>query len=389
MNSKERVRAAIAKQPVDRVPLGFYLVDHDTISRVLGRPTYLRNRVAQKIAYWEGRRDEVVESMKADITDFYKKIDCADLLTFKEGQLEGVAVPPKGFKPENPPRKIDENTYEEADGSIWKFSPDANDVALIPHFKVSDELKEYTVGEFAGRIPPAIPDPSCFEYADHLVATFGKDRYIAGFSGGLVAITLLDGTEKGLMTLALQPDEIKACNEQRVFQQNFLDDYYIRPGVDGVLTEYDMAGTNGPLVSPSMFRELCFPYYRKRIQHIKQYVPQVILHNCGNNLPIMDMLVDGGIDAYESIQTNSAMNVKALVKSYGSRLCVWGAVALEWLISGTPDDARREVRRCFEDAKDATGFILGPSHSIAFGTKYDNFMAMLDEFVKLRDRIDY
>jgi hypothetical protein len=330
MNSKERVRAAIAKQPVDRVPLGFYLVDHDTISRVIGRTTYLRNRVAQKLAYWAGRRDEVVESMKADITDFYTKIDCVDLLTFKEGQMEGVAVPPKGFRPENPPRKIDENTYEEADGSIWKFSPDANDVALIPHFKVSDGLKECTVDEFAGRTPPAIPDPSCFEYADHLIAVFGQDRYIAGFSGVLVAITMLDGTEKGLMTLALQPDEIKACNEQRVFQQNFLDEYYIRTGVDGVLTEFDMAGTNGPLVSPAMFRELCFPYYRERIQHIKQYVPQVILHNCGNNLPIMDMLVDGGIDAYESIQTNSAMSVKALIKAMATVF----ACGVQWRWNG-------------------------------------------------------
>ncbi len=32
------------------------------------------------------------------------------------------------------------------------------------------------------------------------------------------------------------------------------------------------------------------------------------------------------------------------------------------------------------------GFILGPSHSIAYGTKYENFMALLDEFVKLRDK---
>ena len=28
MNSKERVRAAIAREPVDRVPLGFYSVDY-------------------------------------------------------------------------------------------------------------------------------------------------------------------------------------------------------------------------------------------------------------------------------------------------------------------------------------------------------------------------
>jgi hypothetical protein len=34
-----------------------------------------------------------------------------------------------------------------------------------------------------------------------------------------------------------------------------------------------------------------------------------------------------------------------------------------------------------------SGFILGPSHSIAYGTKYDNFMAMLDEYVHLRERV--
>ena len=34
----------------------------------------------------------------------------------------------------------------------------------------------------------------------------------------------------------------------------------------------------------------------------------------------------------------------------------------------------------------AGGFILGPSHSIAMNTKYENFMVMLDEFVSLRDR---
>ena len=38
-----------------------------------------------------------------------------------------------------------------------------------------------------------------------------------------------------------------------------------------------------------------------------------------------------------------------------------------------------------EIAKRGGGYILGASHSIAVGAKYDNFMAMLDEFVALRD----
>lgn len=379
MNSKERVKAALEKKPADKVPLGFYTVDHDTISKVIGRPTYLRNKPGFKVAIWEGRRDEVVESMKKDIVDFYKKIDCVDLLTFKEAH----PVPPKGFKPEKPPVKIDDKTYRDKDG-VWKLEPEANDIMFIADGK-SDELREYSAEEFSDRSVEK-PDPSCFELSEHLIKHFGREKYIAGYCGGITAVTCLGGTEAGLMTMALQPDIIKACNEQMVFRQNALDRSNILPGVDGVLIEQDMAGTNGPLISPEMFRELCFPYYRRRVQNIKKHVPHVILHNCGNNLPIMDMLVEGGIDAYESIQTTSAMNIKTLAERYGERLCIWGAVSLEALISGTVSDVRRDVHRCFEEAEKAKGFILGPSHSIAFGTKYDNFMAMLDEFVKLRDR---
>ncbi|MFH1566968.1 MAG: hypothetical protein ABIL09_03145, partial [Gemmatimonadota bacterium] len=91
MNSKERVRAAIARQPVDRVPLGFYAVDHDTVSRVLGRPTFVRNKIEFQVALWEGRREELVAGLKADAVEFYRKLDCADLILPKEAPL----VPPR------------------------------------------------------------------------------------------------------------------------------------------------------------------------------------------------------------------------------------------------------------------------------------------------------
>lgn len=380
MNSKERVAAAIAKKPVDRVPLGFYAVDHDTIANVIGHPTYVRNKPGMKIAFWEGRRDEVVESMKQDIIDFYKKIDCVDLLTFKEA----CEVPPKGFKPENPPRKIDEKTYEDEKGGVWHLEPEAND--MMYHPPPSDIVKEYCVEDFADRTPTEEPDPSCFELSDALVEQFGRERYILGYPGGTMGVTHLGGIENGLMIMALQPEVVKACNDQTLFKYNVMDKYKIRPGCDGVMLENDMAGTNGPMISPGMFRDICFPYYKAKIDNIKKFVPQVVLHNCGNNLPIMDQLIEGGIDAYESIQTTSEMSVKKLADDYGDKICIWGAFALEALVSGNQDDIRKSVRQCFEDAKNASGFILGPSHSIAYGTKYDNFMAMLDEYMKLRDR---
>lgn len=381
MNSKERVTAAIDRRPVDKVPLGLYLIDHDTIEAIIGRPTYIRNRPAYQLGLWEGRRDEMAESMKQDVTDLFRKLDCVDLLTFKEAQL----LPPKGYAPEDPPRKTAEGIYEDSRGNVWMVEPESNSVKRVKQPKNEAAPRQYTVEDFADRTPPEPPDESCFELFDHLIAEFGADRYIAGYTAGITALTFLGGMEEGMMRLALEPEGVKACNEQRVFRQNALDRYYIRPGIAGAFMESDFGGTQGPLVSPEMFRDLAHPYMTRRIQHVKQFVSQVSFHSCGSTVVLMDMFLDAGIDCYESIQTNAkGMDLPNLIRRFGDRLCIWGAVPLEVLNQGTPEDARREVRKCLAQGREAPGFILGPSHSIAFGTKYDNFMAMLDEFEKHR-----
>jgi uroporphyrinogen decarboxylase len=168
--------------------------------------------------------------------------------------------------------------------------------------------------------------------------------------------------------------------------QNQLDQYHIRPGSPGVLMEQDMAGSNGPLVSPDLFRRMALPFLRERVQRVKQRVGQVIFHNCGNNIPLMDMLADCGIDCYQSLQTTAGMEVGRLKAEFGDRMCFWGGVPVELLIDGTPGQVRDAVRQALERGAPGGGFILGPSHSVAMNTKYENFMAMLDEFVRLRDR---
>lgn len=379
MNSRERVQAAIARQPVDQVPLGFYAVDHDTVERVLGRPTYVRNKIAIQVALWEGRRDEVAASLKTDTVEFYRKIDCADLLLPKEAQL----LPPKDYTPERP-KRLDENRWEDRHGRIYQAVPFANEIQCV--YDPQRGKHQFSVADFAE--PPEItpPDPSVFEVLDYVMAELGDQRYVASTTGGVTALTLLGDQETGLMMYALQPEVILAANRRSVALQNALDPFYIRPGAPGVLMEQDMAGTKGPLISPRMFRELCLPFLRERIQHVKQFVPQVIFHNCGNNLPYMDMLIDAGIDCYQSLQTTAGMEVGRLKALYGDRLAFWGGVPVELLIEGTPDEVRAAVRTAMERGAPGGGFILGPSHSVAKNTRYENFMAMLDEFVRLRDK---
>jgi uroporphyrinogen decarboxylase len=82
------------------------------------------------------------------------------------------------------------------------------------------------------------------------------------------------------------------------------------------------------------------------------------------------------------------MELSGLKRDFGDRLTFWGGIALEVLLTGTPEDCRAMVRRTLERCAPGGGFILGPSHSIAKGTPYDNFMAVLDEYVRLRDRFN-
>ncbi len=379
MTSKERVKATIARETVDRVPLGFYAVDYDIIEAVIGRPTYVRNKIEIQIALWEGRREEVADSFKKDTVEFYRKIDCADVILPKEAPL----LPPVDYDPD-PPRKIGDDRWEDRNGRIYQAARNANEIQCV-HDPVKGE-RTFSLADFEGSPEAPEPDPSIFEACDYVIQELGEERYVASTTGGFTALTLLGGTENGLMMHLLQPDVVVAANRRSVATQNQNDASHIRPGVTGVLMEQDMAGSNGPLISPEMFREMCLPYMAERIGRVKEQVDQVIFHNCGNNFPLMEMFIDTGIDCYQSLQTTAGMEVGKLKELYGDRLCFWGGVAVEVLITGTPEDVRQEVRTAMERGAPGGGFILGPSHSVAKNTTYENFMAMLDEFVALRDR---
>jgi uroporphyrinogen-III decarboxylase len=379
MNSRERVEAAIAKREVDRVPLGFYAVDHDTVERVIGHPTYVRNKIDITVALWEGRRSEVAESLKEDTVDFYRRIDCADLLLPKEAQI----LPPADYEPA-PPRRIGDDRWEDRNGRVYQAVRHVNEIQCI--HDPTRGTQAYSIEQFQQPVELRPPDPSVFEVLDHVIEQLGEERYVASTTGGITALTLLGGTENGLVMLALEPDTVAAANRQSVTRQNALDAYYIRPGAAGVLMEQDMAGSNGPLISPAMFEEQCYPYLAERIANVKRHTGQVIFHNCGNNIPLMQMFIDAGIDCYQSLQTTAGMEVGRLKKEFGDRLAFWGGVPVELLIGGTVEETRNAVRTAMERGAPGGGFILGPSHSVAMNTRYDNFRAMLDEFVALRDR---
>jgi len=389
VTSKERVQAVLQGHLPDKVPWGEWAVDFDTVEKIVGHETFYRAKAKSQIAFWEGRRDEVVQSWIEDGIDFYRKMDCFDIINI--GAPASGLAPRKGHRP-GKPRKIDETTWEFGNGMVMKYSEITADLTIIHDPSVGK--KQYSAADFDREPEIEAPDPSCFEVIDADIAEFGRERFLMGPAGDEVGILILGGNFElggggfayGLMQYIENPDTVKAAISYETRKNNMLDAHLIRRGQDAVAWGQDFASSQGTFISPAMFREFALPAIKARVKnvHEKHGIP-VFKHACGNNTAILDMFAEAGYDVYQSIQASAGMDLGKIKAGYGRNFACMGGIRVETLVSGTPQQVEEEVDYAMDHYKQGGRWIFGSSHSIAVGTKYDNFRAMVDEFVKRRD----
>ena len=376
MTSKERVSAALEGRIPDRVPYAEFAVDFDTVERVLGHETFLRAKAKSQIAFWEGRRDEVAASWLEDHIALQQELPL-DIVTFPMATWE---MPPETDEP--PPRRLDAVTWEDRQGRIYRLSEATQDITCV-HDPVRD-AHVFTAAEFEKDPEPLRRDERSWKILDAVIQRFKREKFICGPSGGSVGIVLLGGMERGLFELGANPGAVREATRYLVRQQNAADADFIHPDSDAVMWAEDLGYKTGPLIGPAMFRDIFLEANKERARNVKdRYGKKILKHCCGNINLLMDFFVEIGFDAYQSIQPTAGMDICRLKKDYGDRITLWGGVAVENLVGGAPDDVRADVRRAMACAKPGGRFILGSSHSVAVGTKYDNFMALLDEHSKL------
>jgi hypothetical protein len=376
MTSKERVRLTLEGSIPDRVPWGEFAVDFDTVEKIIGHETYLRAKAKSRLAFWEGRHAEVAESYFKDHIELHRKLDL-DIVTFPMATWE---IPPETDEP--PPRKVGDSTWEDGFGRVYRYSPQAEDIICV-HDPV-EEARRYSLEDFKAKPPTPRRDPRSWQILDGVIQELKDEKFICGPSGGIIGIVFLGGFEKGAKEIILNPALVEAATSYFLEEQNQADDVLVHPESDAVLVAYDFGHKTGPFIGPDTFRRFFLEPNKARTARLhRKFGKKVILHSCGNVRTYLDFFVEIGFDAYQTVQGSAGMDICEIKKSHGGRLALWGGVALESLISGTVEDVRREVRRAINCAKSGARFILGTSHSVAVGSRYDNFMAMLDEYRKL------
>jgi hypothetical protein len=376
MNSKQRVLATLAGEMPDRVPIGEFAVDFDTVERLLGHETYLRAKAKSQIAFWEGRHDEVAESYLKDHIALHEKLDL-DIVTFPAATWR---IPPPTDDP--PPRRINSDTWEDKFGRVYRYSAASEDITCIRDPVADAEI--FTIEQFEQPPQPPPCDARSWYILHTVIRRFKDEKFICGPSGGEIGILLLGGLTRGCRRLARQPEVVRAATQRMLEEQNLADEELVHRDSDGVLWDQDFAYNAGPFISPAMFRDFFLEANRQRVTRLhEQFGKKVLKHCCGNIRALQGFFLEMGYDAYQSIQASAGMDLAALKGELGSRMTLWGGVAVEHLIAGTPDDLRADVGRAMACGKPGGRFILGASHSIAVGTRYDNYMAMLDEYNRL------
>jgi uroporphyrinogen-III decarboxylase len=381
MNSKERMLAVFTGKLPDKVPTGELGIDYPITEAVLGHRTFYRAKLNEKKALWAGRRDEVVTSQKQDLAALVQKLNwdfVPVFFTYAAGHSYA------------PVEMIDPSTWLDAFGRTWKYSDITEDILCTDMPGMDDAAIDALQKPFA-------PDESELELVRYIVQTLGESHFIVGrtsielrdaepFIGGAPADGTFPEAYGGLMmnmvdfSLRMMDDKpfiqrLLAASTERSIQ---VAQRLIQAGVDAIVMDTDYCHQKGPWVSPAAFREIVFPLLKKQVDAIHAAGAYAIKHTDGNIWPILDMLVDAGIDGLHGIQPSAGVSLKGLKERYGSQLVLFGAMEGNHLINDQPAAIKNLVRDQIAEAGQNGRYVLTSSNSIQFGTPTQNYLAMLE-----------
>lgn len=341
MNSKERVRHALRKEPVDRPPvfMWFHPRTRDLLAGMLEIPP-----------------GDVSEAFGDDVRQAWVNNNHA---------MEGIV------------HDRDGEGHTDYWGIEWVKEGAFNQIVGFPLAGASkEEVLTY-----------AFPTGRVDELLDLLrPAAELKDRYFIGCDVSPCVFEMywrLRGLDRTLFEIAAEPELTETmfgrCAD---FAIALSVEACRRFELDWLWTGDDVASQNAMLMSPATWRNMIKPHLKRICDVGKTHGLPVAYHCCGAVREIIEDLIEIGVDVLNPIQCNCrGMDALALKRDFGDRLAFMGGVDTQGLLPrGSADDVRRATATLVEGmTRDGGGFILAASHTVPPETPIDNIFAMYEE----------
>ncbi len=349
MTSKERVLAAVNHRESDRIPITF-----DAEKEVYA---------ALQEHFGTGSKEELFDRLNVD--------------TWMVG-----------------PRSPEDQPKREKGGSMWgyrtkttAYSGGTYDELVYSPLAGKHELSDIRNHPWPGA------DALSFTHCPAEAAAHADRAIIGCFTWGAYFIaTFVRGMEDLMMDFAMRREYaeclIRTISERTLAYVESL----VETGGDGIDIVYmadDYCSQLAPMFSPATFKQLVVPYLRATADRVHARNKKLLLHCCGAVRPLLPMILDAGVDMLEPIQIRAAgMDPAELKKEFGRRLCFYGGVDLQQILSrGTPQEVSNEVKRLIDILGEDGGYILGPGHTyIQVDSPLENILAMYETAASYRRR---
>jgi len=150
--------------------------------------------------------------------------------------------------------------------------------------------------------------------------------------------------------------------------------------VDLIVPSEDLGSQHGALFSLDCFRRFHLPRFRKYINIAKQAGAKVFFHTDGACRIFIPELIELGVDILNPIQHRCpGMERTSLKKDFGDKLVFHGGIENQQILPfGTTSEVRQEVIDCFEMLGTGGGYICAPCHNIQPITPIENILTIYD-----------
>jgi uroporphyrinogen decarboxylase len=346
VNGYERFLAAARRQQPDRVPVWELIINRPVIEAL--HPELLSP--GQSARYERGSQGSFLLQ-----ADFIEKEDLDGITIFEDNRVEWVS-------------KI---AFRDEWGILWQVAPNGIPYAVGHPIENPSDLEGY-------RAPDAEADYR-LETLQMAVERFKGRRAIVFLAHDAFEFShYLRGMDRLLMDYVLDPELV--CRLARIVM-----DYKLRlleraaeAGADVLATGDDYAYNHGPIMSPAHFERFVLPYLRQAVQVAKSKGLPFMKHTDGNLWPILDMIVDAGIDILDPIEPAAGMDIGQVKQRFGHRIALAGNVDCSHLLTrGTPQEVEEAVKETLAKGGVGGGLILASSNSIHPAVRPENYAAMV------------
>ena len=146
----------------------------------------------------------------------------------------------------------------------------------------------------------------------------------------------------------------------------------------------DLGHKTSTLLDPEIIKEHILPQFKRVIDLVHKSNKKFLLHSCGNIFPLMEDIINLGIDAKHSNEDQIAP-FSIWIEKYSDRIGLFGGFDLNLLVLEKPEIVYRTVLEQGTFYRGATkGYGLGSGNSIPGYIPVDGFIAMIEAVKEIR-----